>query len=235
MKRFIALLLLFAIALLSFVSCAKERYDALYVVDDNDNGLTFSVRGSGTRAKQITVKRGEDLLWAKKVSVKKDVGTLGGHYGFEVLDLNFDGSTDFMIVNEVAGDCRSYICFLWDAEKGDYIQSKELTGLCNVKADGERKAIFGFTHTYETEEAYADVPASSITTDAATKYVWKEGALTPEIRVSVTFYSETDRYLYSVAYYDEETKEWNEAYDTERWFTPEEYARQDLSFLYYFK
>ena len=233
MKRFIALLLLLAIAILSLASCAKERYDALYVVDQND--LTFSVRGSGTRAKQITVKHGEELLWAKKISVKKDVGSMGGHYGFEVVDLNFDGNNDFMIVNEVAGECLSYLCFLWDAEKQDYIQSKELTGLCNVKADAERKSVFGFTHTYETEEAYADVPASSISTDAATKYVWNEGVLTPEIRVSITYYSETNRYLYSVAYYQAETQSWSEAYDVERWFTPEEYTEQDMSFLYYFK
>ena len=233
MKKRILLCLLCAVTLLSFASCASEKYDLLYSTEVGD--ITYCVRGSGTRAKQIVLKQGDDILWAKKVKVEKDVGALDGDYGFEALDLNFDGTTDFMIANAVAGDCVSYLCYVWNTEEEDYVLSEELTGLCNVKADAELQAIFGFSHTYEREDAYADVPAASITTDCSTKYIWKDGKLMPEIRVSVTYYSETDRYLYSVAYYEEDTQAWNEAYDLERWFTPEQYAEQDMSFLYYFQ
>ncbi|MBE6554303.1 MAG: hypothetical protein E7666_08180 [Ruminococcaceae bacterium] len=233
MKKRILCFLLCAITLLSLVACASEKYDLLYSVDVGD--VTYCVRGSGTRAKQIVLKKGDEIVWAKKVKIDSEVGNLGETFGFEATDLNFDGVTDFMIASEIDKDCISYLCYVWNAEKETYQLSEELGKLYNVKADTELKAIFGFSHTHETEKAYLDVPAASIDTDIATKYVWKDGKLLPQMRTSVTFYSETNRYLYSVAYYNAETREWTDDFYSEKWFTPEEYAEQDLSFLYYFK
>ncbi len=233
MKKSILCLLLCAITLLSLASCAREKYDLLYSVDVGDT--TYCVRGSDARAKQLVVKKGDEILWAKKVKVDREVGALGGSYGFEATDLNFDGVTDLMIASEVEGDCISYLCYLWDAKQNDYLLSEELGGLYNVRANAELKAVFGFSHAHEDEKAYLDVPAATIDSDIATKYVWKDGKLLPQMRTSVTFYSETNRYLYSVAYYNEETREWTDDYYSEKWFTPEQYAEQDMSFLYYFR
>ena len=227
------LCLLALLMLLSFAACGKEQYDLVYAVDQDQ--LAYCVRGSEKRAKQIVVKMGEEILWSEKVKVDKDVGRQGGTYGFSVLDLNFDGHKDFMIANDVAGDCISYICWLWNTEKNTFEKSEALTGLCNVKTDENLKAVFGFSHRFEREEAYLDVPETTVSTDTATKYIWKDGVLTPEIRVSITHYSETAKYLYSVAYYDENTKKFEDDYSKERWMTAEEYREQDFSFLYYFK
>ena len=233
MKKRLILCALALVMLFSFAACGKEQYDLVYAVDQDS--LTYCVRGSEMRAKQIVVKRGEEILWSQKVKVDKDVGRQGGNYGFSVLDLNFDGHNDFMIADNVAGDCISYICWLWDVGQNTFVQSERLTGLCNVKADENLQAVFGFSHSFERDVAYLDVPEASITTDSATKYIWKDGVLTPEIRVSITYYSETAMYLYSVAYYDEETQQFEDDYTAERWMTPDEYKTQDLSFLYYFK
>ncbi|MBR3895091.1 MAG: hypothetical protein IKJ35_08085 [Clostridia bacterium] len=233
MKKRILCFLLCAVTLLSLVSCANEKYDLLYSVNVGD--VTYCVRGSGTQAKQIVVKKGDEILWAKKVKVDSKVGNLGETYGFEATDLNFDGVTDFMIACKVEKDCTSYLCYVWSAEKETYLLSEDLGKLYNVKADPELKAIFGFSRTHEEEKGYLDAPPATIDSDIATKYIWKDGKLLPQMRTSVTFYSATNYYLYSVAYYNAETKEWTDDFYNEKWFTPEEYAKQDLSFLYYFK
>ena len=233
MKKRLLCLLLCTVMLLALASCASERYDLLYSVELD--GLTYCVRGSGTRAKQIVVKSGEEVLWSKKVRVDKSLGTLKGTYGFAADDLNFDGYRDLQIAIDQTGDCVESLCFLYDAAGGKYVKSEELSALYNVKANAELKAVFGFEHTYTTEPAYLDVPASSISTDTATKYVWRDGVLTPDIRVSITFYSESARYLYSVAYYDTETKTFFEDDAKDAWLTADEYKEMDMSFLYYFK
>lgn len=231
MKKTIVLLLLCLSLLLSFAACAAEKHDLLY--ETEIDAVTYRVRGSGSRAKQIVLKKEDAVIWSQAVNVSSTVGSLGGNYGFEVLDLNFDGHKDFMIADNKSGDAVSYICWLWDEDEADYVRSEALSGLCNVQADSEMKAIFAFSHTYEYEKAYADAPASSITTDSATKYQWLDGKLIPAIRVSIIYYSETDLYCYSVAYYDAELEEFGDSDDV--WLTPEEYKEQDMSFLYYFK
>ncbi len=233
MKKRFLLIFLALLASLSLSACGKEPYDLLHTVEYG--GRAYCVRGSSMRAKRIVVKEGEEVIWSKRVKVDTSVGTQGGDYGFEVLDLNFDGFADFMIANDVSGDCVSYLCWLWDNEEGDYVKSESLTGLCNVRTNEELQAVFGFEHTYDTEKAYLDVPATSTTSDITTKYVWKDGILTPDIRISITYFSETDIYLYSVAYYNAETGTMEEDYTKEQWWTPEEYQTRDLSVLYYFK
>lgn len=233
MKKRVLLILLTLAALLTCLGCGKESHDLLREIECG--GRVYCVRGSNMRAKRIVVKENGEVVWSKRVKVDSSVGTRNGTYGFDVLDLNFDGFVDFMIADDVSGDCTSYKCWLWDAEQGDYVLSEALTGLCNVVTDVRLQAVFAFTHTYETEKAYADVPATSTTADCTTKYIWKDGVLTPSIRASITYFSETDLYLYSVAYFNEETKMFEEDYVKEQWLTPEEYKSKDLSFLYYFK
>lgn len=231
-KRFLLILLVLA-SLLTSVGCGKESHDLLREIECG--GRVYCVRGSNMRVKRIVVKENDEVIWSKRVMVDSAVGTRNGTYGFEVLDLNFDGFVDFMIADDVSGDCTSYKCWLWDTNEGDYVLSESLTGLCNVVTDVRLQAVFAFTHVYETERAYADVPATSTTADSTTKYIWKNGVLTPSIRASIIYFSETDLYLYSVAYFNEETKKFEEDYTKEQWLTPEEYQTKDMSFLYYFK
>lgn len=230
MKRTVLTLLCLLLLLAGLCSCAAERYDLLY--SEEADGLTFCVRGTGTRTKQVTVKRGEDLLFAEKIRADSDVGTLGGSYGLEIADLNFDGRSDFWIVTEVAGECRTCVCWL-QTENGEFERSEALTGLCNLRADAELEAVFAFEHSYRYERAYEDQPESTETSDSTTKYIWSEGKLLPSIRATVTYYSFSGLYCYSVSYYDEELGELGASDD--KWMTEEEYKMCDMGFLYYFR
>jgi len=229
-KRFFALLLCL-LCLFSAVGCAVEQHSLLYQLTVGP--ITYCVRGTGSRARQIVLRANDEVIWTTSVKVSSNIGAQDGTYGFEVLDLNFDGYQDFMIANNVAGEAISYLCWVWDPNGEGYVQSQELSGLCNIMVHEELKAIFAFTHTYEIEEEYLDAPASSISTDSTTKYIWKKGVLTPEVRATITYYSEFKRYCYSLAYYDEELGDFGMSDD--RWLTPEEYEKRDMSFLYYFR
>ena len=102
MKKRALALFLCAIFTLLCTSCAAERHELLYEV--NVAPYTYCVRGRGTRAKQVVVKSGDEVVLAEKVKVEKDVGAMDGTYGLKVLDLNFDGHSDFMMATAVGGD-----------------------------------------------------------------------------------------------------------------------------------
>ena len=231
MKKRALMILLCIALLLSVASCATERFDELY--SETVGELTFFVRGSGTRPKQIVVKQGEEIVWAKRVKVSKDIGTRGGNYGFTATDLNFDGMTDLMIADEISGDCVSYLCYLWDAEKSTFQYSEALSDLYNVKPDAEKKALLGFTHISEKISKQ-----EVVITDTATMYLWKDAVLTPDRRISLTYYSETDAYCLSAKIYNPETSAFDLDIENipDKWFLNEEDLKNyDLSQLYYFR
>ena len=230
MKKII-LLTIGCLLLLLLTSCSAESGDLLYSVDYDD--LTYCVRGSDTQAEQIVVKKGDEVLWYKNVDVEEDIGNYRETYGFFAEDLNFDGHRDLAIATDVSGDCYTYLCYLYNPTTEDYEKSDELSSLYNVKADAKLKAVFGFTHTQSAENP--DSPARTLTADTATMYEWENGVLVPLMKASLTHYSDTDLYLYSVAYYNPETGKYEDDYGKEAWMTPEEYNAADKSVVFYFK
>ena len=231
MKKRILCLLLCALMLLPLLSCKAERYDLLY--SEEHDGITYCVRGKKDTPKQIVVKEGDKVLWAQKIKVDESVGNLNESFGFEVPDLNFDGHLDLMIAQKAEGELITYLCWLRSADGYDYQLSEELSGLINIKTDERLKAIFAFSRETRREQEYGDAEAYDVTTDTATKYLWEDGELVPEMRASITYYPKTDRYCYSLSFYDETTKKFGDSND--KWLTAEEYQKEDMGFLYYFR
>ena len=165
--------------LFSLASCAKTRYTV--TVEDQ----IFEVRGSAKRAKQVAVLENDKTIWKKSVKIDKSVGDRGGDYGFVATDLNFDGKTDLMIADNVSGECTSYTCYLQNPD-GGFTYSEALSKLYNIRVKPETQALLAFSHNTEYISKQ-----DHIITDAATQFVWKDGTLTPERRVSLAYYSET--------------------------------------------
>ncbi len=238
MKKQIFCLLLACLMLLPLTACAAEKHDLLY--ETTVGTVTYTVRGRGERAKQIVTKENGKILWSTAVDVSDKVGNLGGVYGFEVVDLNFDGHDDLMIADDVAGECVSYLCWLKNPETGKYEESKELSGLCNIYADKELKALKTFLHTYKSESTAAGA-TSYVKTDSTTLYEWKDGKLIPSMRASIIYDSAIDQYRYSLYYYDEQTGKLGDESDSyDLWLTPEQYDQEyrdsnEMGFLYYFR
>ena len=231
MKKRLLLLLLCALMLLLLVSCKAERYDLLH--SQEIDGITYCVRGKKDNAKQIVVKEGDMVLWAQKIKTDASVGNLNETFGFEVLDLNFDGQLDLMIAQKAEGELITYLCWLKNAEGDGYTASEELSGLINIKTDERLKAVFSFSRETRREQEYGDAEAYDVTTDTATKYLWEDGSLVPEMRAAITYYPKADRYCYSLSFYDETAKQFGDSND--KWLTAEQYQKEDMGFLYYFR
>ena len=232
-KRILILLCLLLIAgcLLPFSSCASGS-QLLYSVTDGDR--TFEIYGSDSRASRIRVTDQDgNQLWQTKVKAKKSVGEQNGTYGFQILDLNFDGYNDLKIAVDASGEQLTEICFLQDPKTGKYHRSDAFSGLYTVGVDPKQHAIFSFSHTRVDEEAIGDDPATYTLTDTTTAYVWEDGKLVPYRRMSLIYYSETDSYCYTVSDYSNVINDFLEGSD--RWLSPKEYESTDFSLLYYFK
>ncbi|MBQ9132079.1 MAG: hypothetical protein IJX62_06385 [Clostridia bacterium] len=229
MKKTICILLL-CLLTLTTISCANSGFKTYY--SKEIDGITYSIRGKSEARLQLYITQGEKVLLSEKLTRSKNLGDPAEDFGLQVLDLNFDGALDVMLPTGKDGDCVSYSCFLKNATGDGYTYSAELSALCNLRTDEDLLAVFGFSHTFLREE-YPDSPDYTVSTDTTTKYVWREGKLQPQIRVSLSYYSQTDLYCYSVSYYDTVAEEFNDPDD--RWLTPEEYRDVDFEFLYYFK
>lgn len=228
--RCFAVLLAMLLSLCALSSCA-EPYRKLY--EEEQNGLSYCVRGFSGKPQHLVIKQNDKILLSVSIESDATVRNLDEKYGLLLTDLNFDGKTDVLLPVHRADECVEYVVFLQSANGEAFEKSEELSGLCNLRADPDRQAVFAFSHTYTTEEAYGDTPSVSVSTDRATKYVWKNGTPEPEMYVAITYYSETGLYCYSVAYYDSLRKKFGDSDDV--WLKPEEYAAKDMSFLYYFR
>ena len=226
--KLLSLLLCVLLLLPLISSCAWERYDLLYEVEQN--GLTFCARGKGNRVKQIVVKENGEVIWSKSVKTDRRMGKIDDAYGLSIQDLDFDGYDDILIATKKEGDCISYECYLRVGAKKQYNLSKKFEGLYNLKADARLGAVFAFEQIREArgDDAYT-------TCDKAVKYLWKNGELVPDMFVSISYYSASELYpyCYSVAYYDEELGDFLDSSDN--WLTEEEYEAADMSVIYYFK
>ena len=212
-----------------FTACATERFDLLYEIERN--GLTYCARGTDDRVKQIVVKENGKAIWSKRVKTDRKLKKIDDTYGLSVQDLDFDGYDDVLIATAKDGDCISYDCYIRVGAKPQYNYSEVLSGLCNIKADAKNRAILVFEQTIEARGSNAYVK-----TDKATKYFLQDGKLVPDMYAALSYYSGSDYkpYFYSVAYYDEELKDFGDSSD--KWMTKEEYEKSDLSkTVYYFK
>ena len=231
MKKRILLLLLCAFLLLPLVSCQEERYELLH--SQEIDGITYCIRGKKDTPKQIVVKDGNKVLWSQKIESESSLDTLRGEFVLEVVDLNFDGTLDLMLSRKEGDSLRTALCWFKSADGYDYRASKVLSDLLNVKADEKLKAIFAFALEQRFEAEENDPKMYTVTTYATTKYLWQEDDLIPEMRASITHYSNTDLYCYSLSYYNETTGTFDDS--TDKWLTAEEYQNTDFGFLFYFE
>ena len=226
--KFYSIILCVLILLPLLASCKVERFDLLYEIEQN--GLTFSARGSGDRVKQITVEENGKVIWAKRIRTDTALEKIDNTYGLLVQDVDFDGYDDILVAIEGEGDLIRYDCYIRVGEKPQYNLNEELSALDNVRADARLGAIFAFSQSTDARgnDAY-------LKTDKTTKYFWKNGKLVPDMYVALHYYSGGDQkpYCYAVAYYDEELGHFLDS--TDKWLTEEEYETTDWSFLYYFK
>lgn len=226
-KRFLFLLALSLLLLLS--SCAERRVLLSAPVGE---GRSVSLLGSGDRPDRISVSDSSGEIWKRKLSVKKEIASLDSGAWLSVADFNFDGLPDLAVAEKSDGDVIYRSVFLAGSDRS-YRKSDFLSSLGNLAvADHAEGSLFSFDRSVTTGRG-EEARKITVTTDTATKYLWVDGAPVPEIRVSLTAYSDTGMRCYAVSYYDGESGAWDSYED--QWLTEDEFENADFSFLYYFR
>ncbi len=228
-KRILISILILSL-LLPLSSCAASRK---LLVNHTEGIFHFEVYG-GKRARFVKIVNAENGTTQKiRIRQKKNVGDQGGSFGFAVMDFNFDGYGDFKIAKRAEGEMLTETVYLYDPASASFKKSEAFDGLCTLGVLPGERAILAFTHTQSETKEYSDVGRVYTVTDAATAYQWQEGVLVPYRRVSLTYFSERDIYMLSVADYSEVTGTFGDSED--RWLSPETIVDVDLSVLYYFR
>lgn len=64
--------------------------------------------------------------------------------GLHIVDVNFDGYRDVIILNSFSGAHSNtwYDCWLWDSEASLFVESKTFAEICNPALDAEKKCIY---------------------------------------------------------------------------------------------
>jgi hypothetical protein len=123
-----------------------------YAKDDEYYTKTITVKDAGGKSLQTIATAdfndGED---ARTIFEEPDER-------LTFVDLNFDGWDDMMIVQSIpAGPYTSYIVWLWDAAKKQFVHEKTLSGLSEIEADAETETIktsYYYTTSKWGEEFY---------------------------------------------------------------------------------
>jgi len=224
-KRLLLTVLISSLLPLALLSCANN-YTTLYEITKDE--ITYRLEGVDEQPRRICLVKDGYAIKTLDVSPDKSVGNDSGCYGFYVEDANFDGRNDLLIACKKEGELLSYDVYLATEKNSGFERSKALSSLYNVRVSTEYKGVFGFTQT-RTSLAGDHYELC----DRATKYVWQDGTLYPDVYAELTYYSKLDRYCYSTAVYDLESNSFDPPRDN--WLTRAEYEKTDFSFLYYFK
>ena len=227
-KRFYTRSITFVLclALLAALASCHVSYTTLHEITKGD--ITYTLEGAQDIPKRIAIKRGGYLIRLLDISSDASVKDTNGQYGFYVEDANFDGKNDILVATKKEGEICTYSVYLAENDGTDFTHSTLLSNLKNIRVRPEYQAVFGFEQT-KTDHGNGNYTVC----DRATKYVWENGILYPDVYAALTYYSEQNRYCYSTAAYDTATGTFDPSKD--RWLTPEEYASTDFGFLYYYK
>ena len=221
--------ILLVLSLFSLASCAASA--PLYT--QTDGARTYAIYGSGKRPTRILVTENGNTVWEQRVTVKKAVGERNGTYGFAVLDLNFDGYADIKIAIDGKDDQLTERVFLQIPETGSYAESELFKGLYTLGTDPTQQAVFSFTHQTSYSKDYEEGKGIYISEDVTTAHIWENGVLVPYRRVSLTYYSERNVYIYSVSDYNETDGTFYDSDD--KLIYPDQFEKTDFGFLYYFR
>lgn len=231
-------IILFAAALTVFsicsVLCSCESYELYDTVnyDSTAGTITYELYGKYGSVKKIRVSR-MDAKNGKSRSLGSykadgiDRSELSdGSYGFEVIDLNFDGLPDFRIIHDITayGDSTltKYSNFLCNSD-GTYYARKDLGSIGNVQPDNDTKTLKGqnYAKIFEGKNEKGEYVLFTETTSESI-YEWRGTTLTEIRRHEVKYYSESD--IYCIADYEINDDGTLEAVD-EKWIEADKYKK----------
>ena len=222
MKRFpLFILVSLLLCPILLTSCAHKQ--PLYRVVDGTR--TYEIYGNA-RTRRICVSENGVTVWEEKIKAEKNVGEQNGTYGFAVMDMNFDGLTDLKIALSADGEKLTEVCYLQDANTGQYKKSESLSQLYTVGVVPDQQLVLSYLGITTDD-------SNGSTVETVVSYRWQNDSLIPYRRLTVTYYPSQSIYCYGVSDYLEESRSFDDP--SEQWLSPEKFAQTDWSFFYYFR
>jgi len=119
---------------------AAIQGERIYFINYYDNGTLYSMNTDGSDKRKLTDDRLQRFYVSGSPVDKEMMDTMGLH----VVDVNFDGCKDVIILGGFAGAHGNtwYYCWLWDAETSSFIESESFAKICNPALDSEKKCIY---------------------------------------------------------------------------------------------
>ena len=137
-------------------------------------------------------------------------------------DVNGDGHPDLFVPHSKDNNLDfRYAIFIWDNNSSMFTDTGVLCDLANIDVDlNENTVTSKMLLRTVVAEAQPNLPEEYELQNVYTEYKLADGAFVEYRKLSLTYYSESDIYCYSIYEYNSETKEL-ECFD-EQWMDAEE-------------
>ena len=191
--------------------------------------FTLKLYGNLSECRIVKVYDKSVRLATLKLNVDKELLSESSLFDPYLTDINGDGHLDLIIPHSKdSNQSIIYSAFTWDNEIRQFIPQTALTKLANIEINTDNNTIASTVNTrIVIAEEQANVPEVFEDETCFTEYKLIENIFVPFRERSLTYYSDTDIYCYSIYDYNEKTKELE--YTDEQWITEEEAKNIKLS------
>ena len=174
---------------LMLASCSPRGLIDTVIPDGSD--LSFELNGNSKHLTSITVRQNGERKGRYKVD-GESFSELNGSYGFEAVDLNFDGRLDFRVVSDASENSVRYLNFICNSD-GTFYSHEGLDALVNPSLNTEEKYIESTSYVKKFDSAitYENIPRTYYEVYSTHRFTWERFELREIARNSITFYSES--------------------------------------------
>lgn len=111
--------------------------------EKRSTGFVLGLKGYDENGKQM-LSKDFSQVWDGELVGYHVYNEMMDTMGLHVVDVNFDGYRDIIILNTFSGAHGNtwYDCWLWDPETSSFVFSESFAGICNPALDPEKQCIY---------------------------------------------------------------------------------------------
>ena len=172
------------------------------------NGYTLKFYGDFEKTHILKVYEGSVRRATLPISIENDIFEEANKFIPYFEDINGDGHPDLFVPHSKDTNLNfRYAVFLWNNKASMFTDIGVLNDLANIKVNTDQNTVSSSMLIRTViEEAKPNIPEIYTTEKIFTEYKIIDDVFVKYNEISLTYYSETDIYCYSIYEYDIETK-----------------------------